>query len=420
MKRPPNILWIVTTQWRGQALGCLGDPNVQTPELDRFAEEACIYPQAITPHPFGPFARAALLTGIPCPSNGVQDYYDPLPSHSRTIAHSLTTLGYSTAFIGKWHLSPKDRNAPLVGEIHARQNVPKEFQGGFEHWEGFEGGFQLNQPWLQGGEFSAPTQYQGYQSEVLVDRALNWLHQKGQSSQRPWFLLLSLEAPHPPYASPAGEVVAPDPQSLHLNPNVPGIPEVESKARTELAGYLAHIQATDKALGRLLRSPLLDQAATVFTSVHGDMHGAHGLFRKGWPHEESIRIPLLVKHPRRPRFNTDCNISTELPSLLDLHRWTINWAQGQPAAACRPLQTLSMPSVVKIPLQCDRSWTGYRTDSEKLIFNPDGTPWLLFDLARDPWERCNLLQASGKAQLKALMPRLRARLPRFALSALEA
>ena len=33
----------------------------------------------------------------------------------------------------------------------------------------------------------------------------------------------------------------------------------------------------------------------IFTSVHGDMHGAHGLFRKGWPYEESIRVPLLVR-----------------------------------------------------------------------------------------------------------------------------
>ncbi|HRL14375.1 MAG TPA: vitamin B12 dependent-methionine synthase activation domain-containing protein, partial [Aggregatilineales bacterium] len=43
---------------------------------------------AVTPHPFGPFARAALLTGEPSPENGVRDYFDPLPGDARTVAHA--------------------------------------------------------------------------------------------------------------------------------------------------------------------------------------------------------------------------------------------------------------------------------------------------------------------------------------------
>ena len=59
----PNILWIVTTQWRAQTCGFAGDPDARTPHLDRWAAEGIIHSAAVTPHPFGPFARAALMTG---------------------------------------------------------------------------------------------------------------------------------------------------------------------------------------------------------------------------------------------------------------------------------------------------------------------------------------------------------------------
>ena len=89
MPAQPNILWIVTTQWRGQATGYAGDPNARTPWLDGLASEAVNYPQAVTPHPMGPQARAALLMGKLCPENGVSGYWDPLPTGARTVAHAL-------------------------------------------------------------------------------------------------------------------------------------------------------------------------------------------------------------------------------------------------------------------------------------------------------------------------------------------
>ena len=129
--RPPNILWIVTTQWRASATGYAGDPNVRTPWLDMLAAESVKFTQAVTPHPFGPFARAALLTGVPSPKNGVRDYFDPLPVTARTVAHEMKDRGYATAFFGKWHLGKRDPAAPLVGEVHAKTIVPPEARGGF-------------------------------------------------------------------------------------------------------------------------------------------------------------------------------------------------------------------------------------------------------------------------------------------------
>ncbi len=445
----PNILWIVTTQWRAQALGSAGDVNARTPWLDRLAAESVNFTQAVTPHPFGPFARAALLTGVPSPANGVRDYFDGLPEGARTLAHDLGARGYATAFFGKWHLGRRDPAIPLVGRAAATTVVPPEGRGGFGFWEGFDGGFLLNDPWLHGTRFLAPTQFHGYQSDVLCGRAAEWIGRgtmhndlgpwSDEPAGPPWFCLVSLEAPHPPYDAPAAGVPARDPGDLSLPANVPRGGAVEIRARRELAGYYAHIEATDRAVGRLTEAlpraggPGHRPNLVVFTSVHGDMHGAHGRFRKGWPHEESVRVPLLVRLPTEggaPRQGDKAAASgsaggsrkAEPPgarcddaiSLLDLPAMTRAWADGAATVgATHPtVANISMPSLVRLPLQCDRVWRGVRTRTRKLVLSAGpsaepgegGSPWLFFDLEQDPGEEANLARnPARKSEMAALL-----------------
>jgi arylsulfatase A-like enzyme len=466
----PNLLWIVTTQWRAQACGFAGDPNARTPCLDRLAAESLNFTQAVTPHPFGPLARAAMLTGVPSPENGVRDYFDPLPSEARTLAHTLGERGYATAFFGKWHLWKRDPSAALVGEAHAKIVVPPEARGGFEFWEGFEGGFLLNDPWLHGTRLAQPERFQGYQSDVICARAKAWLGEKtpnakfqrprpeglrreskvesqasaGQRPEasertlecesRPWFCVVSLEAPHPPYAASAAGVKASEPNAIELPANVPRGGEIEARARRELAGYYAHIEATDRAIGRLLSTVPGDSTLVVFTSVHGDMHGAHGLFRKGWPYEESVRVPLLVRVPtgaesqesrvqRRPDGGRTPDgggpVSTtggeqrddpvslaDLPRLMlaEIEKWKAeNRARKSEVGEWafetgNPFARISMPSVVRLPQQCDREWRGVRAKTRKLVLQADGSPWLFFDLENDPLELCNLARDAAWAR----------------------
>jgi arylsulfatase A-like enzyme len=405
----PDILWIVTTQWRAQAFGHAGDPNARTPRLDAFAGAALAFTQAVTPHPFGPFARAALLTGVASPANGVVDYFDPLPRDAATVPRELAARGYATAFFGKWHLASRDPAAPLVGEPHARMKVPAEDRGGFEFWEGFESGFLLNDPWLHGSRLPEPARFSGYQADIVCRRAADWWRAPGG---RPRFCLVSLESPHPPYDAPAPGVEPRDPAALILGANVPRGGATEARARRELAGYYAHGEATDRAVGALLAAAdsAPAPAIIVFTSAHGDMHGAHGLFRKGWPYEESIRVPLLVrgKGVRSQQLKSD-NLSswdlTPLPgksdalvSLLDLPAWTLAWADGGGLGAPTGRQVISMPSVVRLKHQCDRVWSGWRTRSRKVVRNADGTPWLSFDLENDPLELRNRAGEPGWSQ----------------------
>ncbi|WP_438479426.1 sulfatase-like hydrolase/transferase [Oleiharenicola lentus] len=382
----PNILWIVTTQWRAAATGFAGDANARTPWLDGLASESVHYSQAVTPHPLGPQARAALLTGKLGPDNGVSDYWDALPVNARTIAHALNDRGYATAFFGKWHLAERDRNAPLVGDVHARMIVPPERRGGFVFWEGFDSGFLLNDPWLHGTRLPEPKQFKGYQADVLLQRATEWLkHPHAQ----PTFCVVSLEAPHPPYHAPTPNVSEMEPSEVKLRPNVPKGGDVENKGREELAGYYAHIEATDRAIGKLLATIDTKATTVVFTSVHGDMHGSHGLFRKAWPYEESVRVPLLIKRPA-----TAPGVDASPVSLHDLPHMTLAWAEGREWHCKRDSAPISMPSATAIPLQCPHAWRGFRTPKHKFVLRADAAgveqPWLYFDLERDPLEMKNL------------------------------
>ena len=461
MANKPNILWILTTQWRASATGYAGDANALTPWLDGLASEAINYTQAVTPHPLGPQARAALLTGQLCPENGVSGYWDALPIYKpekdgghrpplqqsgapgghalpqgksaagkrasssnaptgRTVAHALNDRGYATAFFGKWHLADRDRSAPFVGEAHAKMIVPPERRGGFELWEGFESGFLLNDPWLHGTRLPQPKHFKGYQADVLAERAGAWSMEHGArrpATGQPYFCVVSLEAPHPPYHAPAPHVREVKPGEITLRANVPLGGPVEKQAREELAGYYAHIEATDRAIGRLMAEVNLSDTIVVFTSVHGDMHGSHGLFRKAWPYDESVRVPLLIRRHESKGVRREDNSPV---SLVDLSHMAVAWAEGREWHCRRDSALISMPSATEIPLQCPVAWRGFRSAQHKLVLNADGSgelgpslsissgqglrPWLYFDLEQDPLERKNLAEDPARAgEIAALM-----------------
>jgi len=176
-----------------------------------------------------------------------------------------------------------------------------------------------------------------------------------------------------------------------------------------MAGYYAHIEATDRAIGKLLTEVDLSGTIVVFTSVHGDMHGSHGLFRKAWPFEESIRVPLLVRYPRGKGPNAKSqtpNKKDDSPvSLVDLPHMAVAWAEGREWVCKRDSALISMPAATEIAQQCPVAWRGFRSAQHKLVLNEDGTPWLYFDLEKDPLEMKNL--AGDPARSKEIQELIR-------------
>ena len=394
----PDVFWIVTTQWRGQSVSWAGDPNVRMPNLARLASRGVVIDQAVSNHPFGPFARAALLTGRPSDSVRVIDYFDSLPVEIPTVAQGFSSADYETAWIGKWHLFHGLRGEPPVGESQAKVVVPKDSRGGFGWWEGFEGGFLNMNPWLHGSDVEVPRRFNGYQTDVLVARMLHYLNRR--QSGKPLFAVLSLEPPHPPYDQLPVDIIPQEPKEIVLRANVPLGGAIEEQARRELCGYYAQIEATDRALGRLIEQIEQRPRPYVFvvTSAHGDMHGSHGVFRKGWPWEESIRVPLLFVAPRRlePGRRTkgvfglmDLAATTmgltgaegdRLIGGSDLSPWIRGQSEGPDSVS------INMPSVPPFPPNCPQSWSGIRTRTGMEVCSEDGALWMSYDLEADPFQ----------------------------------
>ncbi len=112
-KRPPNVLFIMPDEWRGQALRCMGNPDVQTPHLDQLASEGILFRQTFANTPVCCPARATILTGTYTSRNGMVANDLRLKESVVTMADIYGHAGYRTGFIGKWHLDGGPRYPAL-------------------------------------------------------------------------------------------------------------------------------------------------------------------------------------------------------------------------------------------------------------------------------------------------------------------
>lgn len=98
-----NVIWIFGDQHRAQALGCNGDPNVHTPNIDILAGTGVNFTGAVSGYPLCCPFRGSLLTSV-YPHKCVPMHEAPMPTDQQTIAHVFNEAGYQTAYIGKWHV----------------------------------------------------------------------------------------------------------------------------------------------------------------------------------------------------------------------------------------------------------------------------------------------------------------------------
>src|SRR3954453_7524396 len=122
----PSILLILPDQMRGQALGCMGNPDVRTPNLDRLVAQGLLFHNTFANTPVCCPARANFLTGKYAHRNGMVANDLRLRETEVTIAEILARAGYRTGFIGKWHLDGGPREPGFVPPGPRRQ--------GFEFW----------------------------------------------------------------------------------------------------------------------------------------------------------------------------------------------------------------------------------------------------------------------------------------------
>jgi len=297
--KQPNILWIFGDQHRGQALSILGDPNLQTPNLDRLATEGLHFRNAVATNPWCCPFRFSLTTGL-YPHKGIDRTppREPLSPDQPTVATLLKAGGYRTSYIGKWHLYGKDPQ----GTDSKTQIIPKAHRGGFDTWIGYENNNSQYDSWVHGhraGGGEVPLQpLPGYETDSLTDLYLDEIDRLSAGGESPFFAVLSVQPPHVPNVAPPEDMARHNPATIQLRPNVPPVARIQETARRELAGYYAQIENLDRNVGRVLThlraKGLLDNTLILFFSDHGDCMGSHGFREKSSPWEESIRIPFIL------------------------------------------------------------------------------------------------------------------------------
>ena len=400
-KRLPSILIILPDQWRGQALGCMGDSDVHTPHVDRLASEGILFRNTFANTPVCCPARAIILTGKYAHQKGMVANDLRLREREVTIAEILAERRYKTGYIGKWHL---DGGKRLPGFI-----PPGPRRQGFQFWAANECSHEHFRP-TYFRDTDRPIVVERFEPEVWTDLAIEFLREAGES---PFFLVVAMGPPHDPYGAPDEFMTRYDPARLTMRPNwVEGIP---GTGRKEIAAYYAAITAVDAQIGRVMRT-LEDlsrarDTIVLVTSDHGDMLGSQGSRLKRKPWEESIRVPGILRYPAgvKPGQTSDVLFSHVdiAPTLLSLCGLPIPAEmQGSDLAKAVRGQSVRGPESAFfqffVPFAGDgtpRPWRGVRTDRHMYARTESG-PWVLYDLKDDPYERNNLAQDPSSAAVR--------------------
>ena len=402
VSRKPNIVYILTDQWRGAALGYAGNPDVKTPNLDAFAKEAINFTNAVSVLPVCTPHRASLLTGKFPTTTGMflNDLY--LPSEELCMAEIFKEEGYNTAYWGKWHL-----------DGHGRSTfIPKERRQGFDYWKALECSHNYTKMPYYDNEDTNIKVWQEYSPFAIVKDANAYITQHANDEQ-PFLAFISIATPHYPHNSaPKKYKDMYPPELLTLGPNIPN--EFEESCRKELQGYYAHATATDEAIGAVLDKlkelELIDNTIVVFSADHGEMMGAHGVkpFVKQLAWDEAIRVPFLIRYPsigehKGSTVNAPLTTPDILPSLLGLT--DIEIPEDVEGENLEQLIKNPNPNVDRVALVMnpapfganfkDEPYRAIKTKQYTYARTPNG-PSMFYDNIADPFQQNNLL---GKAEL---------------------
>jgi arylsulfatase A-like enzyme len=410
----PNLVFVFADQWRAQATGYAGDPNVKTPHLDRLASESVNFKNAVSNCPVCTPARASLLTGQYPLTHGLFLNDVCLEKGGTPIAEVLKKAGYRTAYIGKWHLDGHGRS----------RYIPSERRQGFDYFKALECTHDYTHSPYYAENDPTKQVWEGYDAAAQTRDAEEYI--RGHRGSAPFALFLSWGPPHNPYET------APDafrrryePDRLRLPDNVPA--ESQAQARKDLAGYYAHCSALDDGIGRLLQTladnHLAEETLFAFWSDHGDMLGSHGQWRKQRPYDESIRVPLLMRYPVQLArsagrvYTAPLNTPDLMPTLLglcgaeipasvegrDFSKMLLDGTDDPDYAA---LIASYAPFGEWPRTKGGREYRGLRTSRHTYVRDLKG-PWLLFDNNRDPLQLRNLI---GTPEAAEVQPKLEAAL----------
>ena len=311
-KRPPNIILILMDDMGWRDVGFMGNRFVETPNIDRLAKKGLIFSQAYASAPNCAPTRACLMSGQYTPRHGIYTVVDPrqpvgspwhkltaadsksdLATEVVTIAESLQSDGYATAFFGMWNLG-RGRSGPVTPSGQGFQTVVFPENIGFAKDAYFD----------KSGN---------YLSDRLTDEVLKFVE---TNQDRPFFAYLPDHAVHAPF-EPKEDLLKKYERKASAN-----------KDRRDDPAYAATIEAVDQNVGRIVetlaRLKLTDNTVVIFTSDNGgtDQYTSPLRGGKGQLYEGGIRIPLVISWPGIKKPGGQCNAPVSsvdiYPTLLEL------------------------------------------------------------------------------------------------------
>jgi len=415
-RRKPNLVFVFADQLRACSVGCYGDKQAITPNIDRMASEGVRFTNAISTWPVCSPYRAMMMTGMYPMSNGVVYNDFPIWDGLPYIGSTFKSHGYETGYIGKWHLQGKGEGG----------NVPEDRRLGFDYWMPVSGQILTE----------GPDGKQVWRPDVQTDKAIEYIR---THKDKPFCLFMSWNPPHDPYIAPDQYMNMFPPDKMELRPNTSEkelvrielerhpIPASNQEAvrkrqewrkridsddgiRRNMQGYYAATHGLDVCMGRIMKAldeaGIADDTILVFTSDHGDMLGSHRMSHKQEPFEESICIPFILRYPRLvPRGKTTDALFSPMdvmPTILSLAGLPIpNGVQGvscaEAALGRRHDQHEALLIMKMLPggnpwiINAATEWRGVRTKTHTYARLADGGPWILYNNVDDPYQMRNLV-----------------------------
>ena len=436
MRKQHNILIIMADQLTPKALGCYGNSEVISPNIDLLADQGVVFDVAYTSSPLCTPARYAFMTGQNISQCGGYDNASYMPSTMPTFAHYLRLMGYRTCLSGKMHFVGADQLHGFEERV-TTDIYPADF-GWIPDWKKPDERIDLwyhNMSSVKQAGVAAVTNQLMYDDEVgTQSMKVIYDHARGEN-ERPLCLVTSFIHPHDPYAArqnywdayknvtismPKVSRPHPDQQDLHSKrlEKVIALDAVdlsEEEIINARRAYYSNVSYVDEWLG-LLQSTLqecgmAENTTILFLSDHGDMLGEFGLWYKMTFREWSCRIPLIIHNPVRypaRRISQPVALVDVLPTLIEVADEESGAPKPEPVA---PLNGRSLIPLCKGNAESDSNiaiseylaeGTGapmlmFRRGSYKFITCPTDQDQL-FDLKNDPDELQNLVKSKNHSK----------------------
>ena len=337
-RRKSNFLFIIADDHAGYVLGADGNGQARTPHLDALAAEGVRFAGHYCNAPVCTPSRQSFLTGQLPHAAGVTRLPTPLADDKPTLARQFRKAGYPTAVFGKMHF-----NRPGVPGMHGleiactedvltrqweKQVKPRPVPPDTRTkppWKPLKDPARI---WLNADKLPYPRFSADMRAAFQVRLTEQFLQEHRDT---PFALWVSFLEPHSPYDFPieyrnnfaANEFPVPQ-VGLEDDWQIPLIFRDLTPADKQgiIASYYTSVQFLDRNIGQVLRKlrelNLDDNTFVVYTADHGYDLGQHGRFEKHCGYDPALRVPLLMRYPRRihPGFVTDLTEHVDLTATI--------------------------------------------------------------------------------------------------------